>query len=214
MVGQQHQGAADQVGATIATHTAPGLGQTFMDRSARRSAGHRVGQHVQQGRSLHRQGQGMAAQRRRIEPRPPGERQEGPGAHVLARRRRSPRAPLQGRPVPAAQQPGDGLQRLGLRKADGVPPPVIEPALDHRGDRGVQHRLPPGDGPGRHGGGLPSSGLALGQARHIGRPIEAAPGIGGIGAGAHPSPARIGVEGLAAHLQTGAGLFGADPVGH
>ena len=94
----------------------------------------------------------------------------------------------------------------------GVAAPVVEPAADHGGDGGVQHRLAPGDGPGRDLRRLAAPLLALGQPPHVSDAIAAAARVGGIGTGLDPAPADIGVQRLRPDPQSLHRFFRRQPV--
>ena len=213
MVGHQHQDAADQVRARAARPLAPGQRQTIVDRAAADLARDGVGQHVQQGRGLDRQGQGRATPRGGIGRRPLRQGQIAPRAHVGAGRGLRPVGALERRAMAAPQQSGHRFQGLGLGQADGVAAAVEQPPAADGGDLGAEHRLAPADGALGHLRDLAAARLALGQRRDVGGPIEAAARVGGIGPHAHPAAAHIGVERLRPHLQAGLRFLGGDPVG-
>jgi hypothetical protein len=183
-----------------------------VDCAAADLACHRIAKDIQQGCGFDRQRQGMTAARRRIGPGAGGERQEGAGAHVRMVRRVGPFGALQRRAVAAAQQPGDGLQRLGLGQADGVAAPVEQPpsatVVISEASTGSPQAMAPAATSETCG-----CGSCAAPARDVGRPIEAAARVAGIGPHLHAAAADVGVERLRAHAQAVPGFLGGDPIG-
>ena len=91
----------------------------------------------------------------------------------------------------------------GLRQLHGILPAIEQAAVHDSGNAGLEHRLAPGNGIGRHRSGRSPALLPPGQPLDIVLPVKALAWIARVGPRRDPPAADIGIERLRLGAQPG-----------